>query len=166
LPQEPGFSSQSWRYSAIVSCLVFALFVSVQARDGFVKRRTYFGSGYPVYGLFDVETFERNGQVVTPLASDGSTWKRIGSVGRSGGGGLSVLALMVQFANADVRKYRLRDDTANHVWTLRDGFTDIATIRYAIEADGSVTLDGRIRQDVVKMRLRRVDRQAFPLLQR
>jgi len=168
LPREPGFSAHSWRYSAFGTCLVFALLVSVQVHDGLVKRRTYFGAGYPVYGLFDVETFERNGTPVTPLATDGVTWKRIGSVGRSGAGGagLSVLGLTVQFANADVRKYRLTDDTANHVWKLRDGSTDMATLRYAIEADDAVTLNGRIGQDTVKMRLRRVDLQAFPLLQR
>jgi hypothetical protein len=52
------------------------------------------------------------------------------------------------------------------VWTLRQDSTDIAMLRYAIENNGAVTLQGRIGQDAVKMRLHRVDPQEFPLLPR
>jgi hypothetical protein len=160
LPPEPGFLSRPWRYSAVVSFVAFAVLFSVRAQDGLARRRAYFGAAHPLFGLFDVERFERNGTPVTPLASDGTTWKRVGNIRPIFFGD----GLAVQFANADVRQYRLMDDAANHVWTLRQGSTDFATLRYAVASDGAVSLDGQIGQDAIKMYLRRVDPRQFPLL--
>ena len=52
----------------------------------------------------------------------------------------------------------------SHTWTLRQASRDTATLRYTIEADGVVTLEGRIGEDSVTMHLRRVDSSKFPLL--
>jgi hypothetical protein len=164
-PAEPGLVERPRRYSAAVSAVVFVLLTSIRLHDGVVHRRMYFGAGHPVYGLFDVKRFERNGAAIVPLASDGETWKRIGSVG-PGSAGRTPLGLIVQLANAELRRYRLTDDTANQLWTLRLGATEVGTLRYTIEADATVSLDGRLGQDRVKMRLRRANPAGVPLLAR
>jgi hypothetical protein len=159
LPQEPGVTKRQWRYTPLVTSAVFALLVFVRVHEGLELRRAYFGTGHSVFGLFDVDSFTRKGAVVTPLADDASTWKRVANDGRYDGTGLSV-----QFANADVRQYRLTDDAASQTWTVRQGSTDVATLRYTTAPDGTVTLDGSIGDDPVTMRLRRVDPRKFPLL--
>jgi hypothetical protein len=163
LPQEPGLTSRPWRHSAVVSALVFVLLVSISAQNGFARRRTYFGAGRPVWGIFDVDNFVRNGVTTTPVWSDGTAWRRIATGSRVGA---RPAGLTVQFANGDVRVYQLTDDAATQVWTVRQGATEVATLRYAIGSDGAVTLDGRIGLDPVKMRLRHVDPAEFPLLRR
>ena len=128
--------------------------------------------------IFNVESLARNGITAPPTSSDGTEWRRIATGSRMP---IASTGLTVQFANGDVRQYALADDVANHVWRVSQGslttdlrlkieaglaMPEIATLRYAIESDGMVTLDGRIGQDSVKMRLRRADPDDFPLLQR
>jgi hypothetical protein len=119
-----------------------AVLVFVLVSDGLDRRRHYFGQGRGVYGMFQVERFVRAGVLVTPMANDARTWKRIGTDGRYDSG-----AVTVQFASADVRQYRLVDDAAKHQWILRDGGMNLATLHYALSADGSLSLDGRIGED-------------------
>ena len=66
--------------------------------------------------MFDVVTFARKEQIITPLASDGTIWKRVAGDGR-----YDSARLTVQFANGDVRQFRLIDDLADHAWTIRQG---------------------------------------------
>ena len=72
--------------------------------------------------------------------------------------------ITVQFANGNVRQYRLTDDSAKLEWTRREGQKDVAALHYTVAADGSVSLEGRIANDPVQLQLRPVDLQSFPLL--
>jgi hypothetical protein len=161
MPAEPITVLARWRYALPAKILLLVLLVSVRVSDGLAQRRSYFGRSHAVYGMFDVDRFSRNGAPVTPLANDSKTWKRVASDGRYDGAALSV-----QYASGDVRQYRFVDDPANRVWTLREGSTIVATLRYSVAADGSVSLDGHIGADAVQLSLRPMDMQALPLLRR
>ena len=93
------------------------------------------------------------------LATDDTIWKRVGTSGRYDSSGLSV-----QFANGDVEDFRLKDDPLTRTWTVQQSTLQIATLRYQVEADGTVSLDGQIGKDPVKLRLRSIDPQKFRLL--
>jgi hypothetical protein len=163
LPQEPGVLSHPWRYSAVVSALVLALLVTVRVQAELARRHTYLTVlDRPVWGMFRVENFARNGLESTRI--DGTAWSRL-ATGSPAGGRVGA-GLTVMFADGDVRQYPFTDDTRNHVWTMRQGTREIGTLRYVVESDGTVAMEGRLGQDPVTMRLRRVDPADFPLLQR
>ena len=159
LPAEPGTALSRWRYAPLAKALLLVVLISVRVSDGFAQRRTYFGRGHGVYGMFDVDRFVRGGAVVTPLANDAKTWKRVATDGRYDSSGVSV-----QFANGDVRQYRLAEDAATRQWTLRDAGKEAATLQYTVAADGSVSLEGRIGGDPVQLHLRQMDMNTLPLL--
>jgi hypothetical protein len=161
LPDEPSTPLSRLRVAPGIKVTFLALLVGLHIPDALAERRTYFGQGRGVFGLFEVERFERAGAVVTPLASDGATWKRVGTDGRYDSSGVTV-----QFANSDVRQYQLVEDIVKHQWTLRLAGKDAATLRYILAADGNLSLDGQIGDAPVRMQLRRIDVSTLPLLRR
>jgi hypothetical protein len=158
MPAEPVPSLARWRYASLAKVLLLVILISVRVSDGLLQRRSYFGRGRVVYGMFDVDRFVRDGVRITP-ADDGKTWKRVASDGRYDSAGLTV-----QFANGDVRQYRLSEDPSSRLWTVREASKVIATLTYAVAADGSVLLDGRVDGNAVQVNLRPVDIRTFPLL--
>jgi hypothetical protein len=160
LPAEPWTPlSRAW-FGPAVTVLLLALLIGAHVPDAMAQRRTYFGRGHGVFGLFEVDRFERAGAAVVPSASDASTWKRVGTDGRYDSG-----AVTVQFANGDVRQYVLVEDVASRRWTLRARGKDAAQLQYTPSADGALTLDGSIAGEPVHMHLRRIDMSTLPLLQ-
>lgn len=139
-----------------------ALLLAGPFRDAVALRSRYFGQGQALYGLFEVETFVRNGQQVEPLATDAVTWKRIGSDGRYGDRFVNV-----QFANGDLRNFAVSEDSALRLWSLRPlgGSSVVARFRYDFEADGAITLRGSIGEDSVDLRLGQIEASRFPRVQ-
>jgi len=159
LPPEPETIFSRWRYAPWIKALVLVVLVSIQVSASLVQRRTYFGVGHGVYGMFEVDRFVFRGAAVTPLASDANTWKRVASDGRYDSSSLTVL-----YADGNVKQYSLAEDTANRRWKLKDAGKDVATLRYQVAPDGTVTLEGQIASEPVQMSLRPVDLNSFPLL--
>jgi len=159
MPAEPSTFLTRWRYAPLAKVVILAILISVRVSDGFAQRRSFFGRGHAVFGMFDVDRFIRGGLPITPSADDGKTWKRVASDGRYDSG-----ALAVQFASGDVRQYRLSEDTTNRLWTVREGSKVIATLTYAVAPDGSLSLDGRVNDEPVQVHLRPVDMRSLPLL--
>jgi hypothetical protein len=161
LPEEAPITLLRWRYPFAAKAALLVALVLIRVVDGLHQRQSYFKGSHTIYGLFDVEIFNRNGESVTPLATDDRTWKRVASDGRYGSGA----GLTVQFANGDVRQFPLVDDTARGVWTVRENRGNYsATLQYQVLSDGAVSLDGHIGKDRVQLRLRPVDISKFPLL--
>jgi len=162
VPQQPParFGFSRWRYWAPVKAVLLVSLLSALIMRGIEQRRGYFGAGHSIYGLFDVETLHSSGETPVAQANDGQTWRRVGSAGRVDSGGL-----FVQFANGDVSQFRLENDPANRVWTIRQREEEVAVLRYDLQSDGTVALDGRVRQEPVRMRLRRIDPKTYPLLE-
>ena len=127
--------------------------------DGVQMRREYSGVHRAMYGLYDVVSFSRNGQLVVPLATDDATWKRVASDGRYGGTWFSV-----QFANGSIQYFEAREDSSRREWKIRDAnAVEIGALNYTIESTGEVTLSGIMHGHPVRLELRRVDGKEFPL---
>lgn len=148
----------------MVKVVILILLITVRVSDGRAQRRTYFGAGQGLYGMFDVEHFVRRGVEVTPLANDAQTWKRVASDDRYGSSGLSQLAVV--FANGDIKQYRVVDDRDLHRWTLSDMDKPVGTLTYSTAPEGSIRLRGELASDPVELSLRRVDLQSFRLMRR
>lgn len=159
LPDEPMFAVARWRYAPIVKVAILLVLIAVRVSGGIQQRRTYFGAGQGLYGVFDVESFVRRGALLTPLTTDSHTWKRIASDGRYGSPELAVV-----FANGEIKQYKLSDDVDLRRWILSDMDKRVGTLTYSTGTGDSVILRGELGPDPVELSLRRVDLQSFPLM--
>jgi hypothetical protein len=160
LPAEPSWPRGWWRSPVAKAVLILVLALPLIAIN--VQRRRYFyGAGNPVYGLFEVASFVRNGHITTPSASDGAAWKRVASDPHDG-----VDAILVQFANGDLRRFDIINDPIRHVWSIRQSDArQSGTLEYRARPDGVVSLSGRLGDDSVDILLRPVDlEKTLPLL--
>jgi hypothetical protein len=160
LPVEPSPVRRRWYHSPVAKAVAVCLFVFPLVQINIERRRSFFGAGQPVYGLFEVTRFVRNGRTIIPLASDAATWKRVASDRFN--------SICVQFANADVRRFQFKNDSIHRVWTISDANpANAAILHYSVQQNGDIALDGRIGSDPVSIVLQRVNvKQFFPLLRR
>lgn len=159
LPAEQHLEPSRWKYSGWAKCAGIVVLATIRIDEGLSQRETYYESSHPVYGMFDVETFVRRGELITPLSNDGTTWKRVASDGRYDGASLAV-----QFANGNVRRLRLNDDPVKRLRRLAENERTYATLQYEQRSADTVQLTGHIGGEPVTLHLRRVDESKFPLL--
>jgi hypothetical protein len=113
----------------------------------------------PLYGIYDVTTFTRNGVAVPPLFTNGTRWRRV----VVGGPGFVSL-----YAGTDsLTRYAMQVDTAARRLTIRTPRDSglVGTFAYA-PAGGGLALRGSFRGDSVSASLRRVDHTRFRLISR
>jgi uncharacterized membrane protein YphA (DoxX/SURF4 family) len=113
----------------------------------------------PLYGIFEVEQFFRNGSIVPPLLTDATRWRRLSSSNRG---------TTVRMATDTLVAYRLRTDTVKHIATLTPGLDSAnrAVLAYAFPDSIHLVLRGRIGRDSVEMTLRRHAESSYLLVNR
>lgn len=138
----------------------------------------YYGYAYvhpelpAVHGLFEVESFSRNGQEIPPLMTERTRWQRVSfDTSWSGKGpGYVHVRTMDESPNQWTRfRFNIESDRANSSITLigrsagkvvRHKFT------YRFVDETHVLLDGNLERDTVVMRLRKVDTSKYVLTKR
>ena len=121
--------------------------------------RTQFGDlapKPPLYGIWDVEAFERNGRLHEPLVTDPVRWRRM-VFSRPN-------TVAVQLMSDSLYRYALQADTVAArlaVSSSRRDSTAPASLAYVREAPDRLVLRGTLGADSVTMRLRRVDERRF-----
>ena len=125
------------------------------------------GEGAPkvaLEGLYEVESFTREGEDVPPLLTDTTRWRRMWIRGEN---------LVVQRMNDKKERFGCKDDAEKHTVTLTSSNTgdDGAepakiVMRYTRPDDSHLTLDGTLEKDVLTVRLRKVDDSSRPLINR
>jgi hypothetical protein len=111
----------------------------------------------PLYGIYDVESFERNGTVLPPLLTDRVRWKRIVME--------TPQVVQVQLMDDSFEMYRAAHDSKAGRITLSKGSGKGAAyvLEYTrVEAD-RLRIFGRADNDVLNMMIRRVDLDKFLL---
>jgi uncharacterized membrane protein YphA (DoxX/SURF4 family) len=111
------------------------------------------GPKIPLYGLYEVESFTRNGQPVPPLLTDSTRWKKV-IVERPG-------SLWVRMMDDSPRVYNGKIVTAQRTISFTEG-----TLTYMQPDDGHVALTGKIGADALDVKLRKVDTSKLLLLNR
>ena len=156
------FTAPVWRAAARIAGVVLALWMIGGSLYGEIRGLRQFGRlapHGPLYGICEVESVVKNGNVQTPLLTDATLWRRVST---------SKFAAMVRLATDSLVVYGLRTDTATHIATLANGPDSTKWIRlaYAFSDSNHLSLAGRLGADTVAMTLRRRPMSSFLLVNR
>lgn len=128
-------------------------------------KRQYGGSGTKapkpaLYGIWEAEEFTRNGQVVPPLVTDNSRWRKVVLQ--------SPRAMMVRLMDDSVKRYSAQYDTDKKTVTIApvEDAKQTAILAYVRPDTDHLLLEGRIGNDALMVKLRRIDETKFPLVNR
>jgi hypothetical protein len=114
----------------------------------------------PLYGLYAVETFSRNGQELPPLSTDSSRWKKV-SIQHPG-------RLGIRMMDDSTKYYNTQYDAATNSFALweRGEKSQTNVLAYSwVDAD-QVVLQGELGTNALSVHLRRIDMSKFLLLNR
>ncbi len=114
----------------------------------------------PIYGLYDVESFNRGGQETAPLATDATRWKRVAIQAPA--------AFTVRMMDDTARTYVTEYDKAKNNVTI-SGDPDKSKKNvwtYSRPDADHVILQGTLINDPVVVKLRRIDPSKFLLVNR
>jgi hypothetical protein len=112
----------------------------------------------PLYGLYEVETFIRDGTELPPLTTDFTRWRK----------------LIVQFpGNVNLRMmddsqrfYQIKVDEAQNKITLSSSGSEEAVLTYSKADADHLTLQGTLGGQKVDIRMRKLDASKFLLINR
>lgn len=131
-----------------------------------------------LYGIYDVETFTRDGQVVPPLLTDTTRWRTVGFNQRGGTVGLQVrhmnntLFFGYREMKTDSAHGRLTLDTRRSADSIFSGEPNNGpasppiVVAYTRPALDQVRLEGTFDGAELSVLLRRVDENNLPLVKR
>jgi hypothetical protein len=113
----------------------------------------------PLYGIFEVEEFVKNGAVQPPLMTDATRWRRIAT---------SRYSALVRLSTDSMVRFGLRTDTLKRLATLANGPDSSKWVRlsYIFPDTMHLNLAGRIGADSVEMTLRRRPESSYLLVSR
>jgi uncharacterized membrane protein YphA (DoxX/SURF4 family) len=158
----PSFERRWMRVSAIVFQVLlvgYTLFENIHGGWQGYKDRYVSRLRPPIYGLYEVETFTRDGQDVPPLVTDATRWRKLiteypNSVSKMTNDALRVYAAEYDEPKTTVYLSPFSDKTKRYA------------LAYARLDPEHLTLDGTIANNHLSMRLRKIDTNTFLLLNR
>ena len=156
----PAAPAGAWhgmtRATAAVKWLVVIWLIGVHVREPWVLSADEWRIP-ALYGIYDVEEFTRGGVAVAK--DDDARWQRVVIAERE--------TAAIQSTLGSLQRYSVRVDAPAHTLTLTpaQGKGEPLTLRYSQEADGRLIVDGSIRGDAVRARLRVTDVTHFTLRQ-
>lgn len=114
----------------------------------------------PLYGLYEVESFARNGQELPPLITDSTRWRKMVAQ--------SSAAINVKMMDDSITNFGAEYDTAKGTVSLTAGSdkSHKYTLAWTRPDADHLTLQGALANGEVSMRLRRIDPMSFRLLSR
>ena len=113
----------------------------------------------PIYGLYDVETFSRNGRDVPPLVTEAARWRRVIIQ--------SPAAFAVRMMDDSVRRYNSEYNPAkNSVTVSTDQDKGKSAFTYSRSDAEHVLLEGTLVNDALVIKLKRMDPSKFLLVNR
>jgi len=150
------------RGALVVGTLFVAWFTYASLNRGWTGRTTYgdLAPRAPLYGVWNVETFEADGQVLPPLITEPFRWRRV-IFDRP-------IRMAIQAMSDSRRRFLFKQAPKSNVLTL----TKIedpkwkATLTYTQTAPGLVAMEGTFDGRKVRATLRRADTTDFLLISR
>src|ERR1043166_7149590 len=89
------------RFAQVCKGMVAVLLITVPLHESFTRRKSFFGIGHEVYGLYEVEGFRHLGATLGVSRPDSLRWRRIATDGDAW--------VVVLTMDAQVGKYRIHD---------------------------------------------------------
>lgn len=147
------------RASLMLKIVCIAAIVISTAVPAWTRMTEYGDGALPpaLYGLYDVETFERNGHALPPLTTDVRRWRRV-AVNRFG-------YCVIQRMDESRTFFQLADDSAQQTATLAAG-TRKHVLAYRRPDSEHLLLTGTFEQEEISVGLRRIDASRLPLVSR
>ena len=159
---EPRFQRRNLRLAVVVFQLVCIGNVLYDNLNGSWKRyrETYINPPrQPLHGLYEVESFARNGAEMPPLTSDRTRWSKLIVDGRSG--------FSVRMMDESPKFFGTDYDAATSTVRLLDpGGAKVGALTYSRPDPDHVLLSGSLGGAPLAVRLRRVDTARFLLIGR
>jgi hypothetical protein len=159
---DPFESKPRWiRLGAMIAkiVLISVYVVTTTATDWKNYRRWQsFAWDTPVYGIYGVDGFVRNGVDVPPLATDASRWRKLVLQTPTG--------VVVELMNERSAFYPARYDSGNHILVLLDPSrkSEVGRFSYLQPDQQHLVLDGVLANHPLSIRLSRMDLSMLPLI--
>lgn len=118
---------------------------------------------HPLHGAYEVEELVKNGQPVPPLVTDTQRWRQV-FVGGYG----ERAYLSIRLMDNKARGFHMVDDPAKKTLTLTNFKVDRQkfVLDYTRPDPAQLTLEGRLGDGSIRVRLRKIDESKFLLTSR
>jgi hypothetical protein len=159
----PRFGQRWMRISAVVFQVLlvgYFLWSSIGETWGLYQQMYSTEKRPPLYGLYDVEHFTRNGQELPPLITEAARWRKV-LIQFPG-------SLAVRMMDDSPKRYNVEYDTAKKTVTLSKG-TDKSyqsVLTYSSPDMEHVLLQGDLGTNTISIQMRKVDTSKFLLINR
>ncbi|MGZ3874731.1 MAG: hypothetical protein ACXVJD_17560 [Mucilaginibacter sp.] len=113
----------------------------------------------PLYGLYDVETFVRNGDTLAPLTTDTIRWRKFMTSAEGEAG--------IKMMNDSIKYYNFTVDTVEHsIIASSDVITKRYFLTYIAQKPDVLIMKGLWNKDSIYVRMHKMDPNNFQLLKR
>jgi uncharacterized membrane protein YphA (DoxX/SURF4 family) len=147
--------------------VLFAGWIIYSVGSGNWEGRSQYGDAAPrhaLYGVYEVESFTRNGEVLPLLAGDATAWRNmmVGTRGR----------LAIRFMNGTSKRFRMKDDAEKKTLSLSatsypgEQDTETAELTWSQPDPEHLTVEGSFRNATIHVRLKKLDESKFLLVNR
>jgi len=151
-PVQAHFATRKWRIAeGVVKALFIGYMVVVSAIgmvEGYHSRYGAAAPKSPLYGIWDVEEFTRDGQTLPPLLTDTARWRRFVTQIPTG--------INIRGMDDSMHPYAVRFDPAKSTILSSDPKTPLALTWSRPDAD-HLTLTGTVDGHQLAVRLKRMD---------
>jgi len=158
----PNYSTPKAKFIYVASKTVVICFLLADALSIYFTANNFNDDKAPrplFHGAYEVSLFIRNKDTIAPLLNDSTRWKRI-FIHRRG-------YLITQTMNDAMQDYKLEYDTVNQKLSIKKpGDLVITTLDYLQNANGIQELKGKIVNDSICIRLKKINMDQLPLLQK
>jgi uncharacterized membrane protein YphA (DoxX/SURF4 family) len=151
-PVQPHFASKKWRIAEGTVKTLFISFTVVTSAVGMIEG---YNSRYgpaapksPLYGIWDVEEFTRDGQTLPPLLTDTVRWRRMVTQSPTG--------ISIRGMDDSIHAYAVHFDTAKSTILSNDAKTSL-TITWSRPDADHLNLTGTVDGHHLAVRLNRMD---------
>jgi uncharacterized membrane protein YphA (DoxX/SURF4 family) len=159
-PVRPHFSSRRMRAAAGVAKALFLGYLLVGSVLEIRQAVPQYGSGAPrspLFGIWDVEEFTRDGQTVPPLLTDKTRWRRFVTQYPT--------AVSLRKMDDSAQGVPVKFDTANST-IVSAGKSDVLSLTWLRPDSDHLTLTGTFEGNQVAVRMKRMDETRTNLLGR
>src|SRR5579871_886900 len=138
----------------------YSLYGQIQGGWSAYKDRYVHPQRPPLYGMYDVESFTRNGQELPPLVTDASRWRKLVVQFPT--------VLNIKMMDDSIITYGTQYDASNSTVQLTAATTKITRYPFSWSRPDPdhLTLQGKLASGELTVRLRKIDPMSYRLLSR
>ena len=159
----PLFTVRWMKLARLGLKILFIGWIAVSLTRDALKREKQFGENAPkppIYGIYEVEEFTRNGEALPPLTTDPTRWRKAVFQSKT--------LLMVKLMDDSVQRYLMEYDAAKPgvMLTPVGRPNDRSALSWSRPDADHLVLEGKLLSDALVVKMRRVDESKFLLVNR